>query len=230
MSEGFALLETDRLEDARGKFREALRIKPGSREAAVALEQAETRIRTTGIARLLAEAERLEEEERWAEAKEKYEAVLELDESMTVARRGRDHAATRAGIHDQLEQILAAPNRLFDRDVFEEMSRIHRTLSALSNPGKRLSAQLAALDKALKRADTPVPVRLISDNMTRVTVYKVGDLGTFTSRDLSLRPGHYVAVGRREGYQDERREFFVNPDGPMEPITIQADDRIALGS
>src|SRR5690606_7438940 len=78
MSEGFAMLEADRLEDARRKFQEALRVQPGSREATVAIEQVNTRIRTSGVARLLAEAQRLEEEERWAEAKEKYESVLRL--------------------------------------------------------------------------------------------------------------------------------------------------------
>ena len=72
-------------------------------------------------------------------------------------------------------------------------------------------------------------MRFSSDNLTRVTLYKVGELGYFTSKSLSLRPGNYVAVGRRDGYRDVRVEFFVGPDKAMEPVVVSSNEKIALG-
>jgi hypothetical protein len=49
-------------------------------------------------------------------------------------------------------------------------------------------------------------------------VYRVGKLGRFDVRDLSLRPGTYIMVGSRDGYRDERVEVVVKP-GPQ-PIRV----------
>ena len=72
-------------------------------------------------------------------------------------------------------------------------------------------------------------VSLQSDSLTRVVLYKVGDLGYFISKELLLRPGNYVAVGQREGYRDARVEFFVAPDQPPQPVVVQSREKIALG-
>jgi len=46
----------------------------------------------------------------------------------------------------------------------------------------------------------------VSDNLTEVSVYRVGRLGRFTAQELLLRPGRYTVVGTREGYKDVRQE------------------------
>ena len=45
-----------------------------------------------------------------------------------------------------------------------------------------------------------------------------------------MRPGNYVAVGRRDGYRDVRVEFFVDPDKTMEPVIVSSSEKIALGN
>ena len=40
--------------------------------------------------------------------------------------------------------------------------------------------------------------------------------------------GKYVAVGIRKSYRDIRIEFTVDPDKPLQTITIQAEEEIAL--
>ncbi|MBI2994604.1 MAG: tetratricopeptide repeat protein [Gammaproteobacteria bacterium] len=229
MSVAFGLLEQNQLDQARKGFSEALRIKPGAREALAGLEQAEGGLRANRIDALLSQAKDLETQERWRESQEKYESVLALDAGMSVAQQGKELTATRAGIHDRLEGILAQPARIYDEAVYAETAAFHRKLRGLANPGPTLSRQLASLEGFLNKAVTPVGVQLVSDNLTQVTLHKVGDLGAFTTRKVSLRPGRYVVAGYREGYQDARREFFVDPDKPVEAITIQADQKIALG-
>ena len=78
----------------------------------------------------------------------------------------------------------------------------------------------------LARADVPVPVALQSDNLTHVTIYRVGALGAFAQRSLELAPGSYTVVGTRPGYRDVRREINVMPGAAPQPVVIRCEDRI----
>lgn len=229
MSSGFGFLEQGRLEQAQSAFATALKLKPKSREARNGLEQARQRIVSGKINALLKEAEAAEAREDWQGARAKYEAVLGLDSHLANALEGKRRTGVRLEIHGKLEQILARPSRLFDRAVFDEAKAFHNKLSATAEPGPALSEQLARLGALLSQADTPVQVSLKSDSLTRVVLYKVGDLGYFTSKELLLRPGNYVAVGQREGYRDARVEFFVAPDQPPQAVVVQTREKIALG-
>jgi hypothetical protein len=89
-----------------------------------------------------------------------------------------------------------------------------------------LQKQIATLTDWVARADVPVPVAIESDNVTQVTIYRVGDLGAFGQRSLDLVPGSYTLVGTRPGYRDVRRQINVAPGAPLEPIVIRCEDRI----
>jgi hypothetical protein len=92
--------------------------------------------------------------------------------------------------------------------------------------GPRLIGQRDELSRLLKRAATPLIVQLVSDNVTDVSIYKVGKLGNFSATELTLRPGTYVAVGSRPGYRDVRLEFRVAPEVDMRPIEVRCEERI----
>ena len=78
----------------------------------------------------------------------------------------------------------------------------------------------------MKRAATPLTVSLVSDNVTDVSIYKVGKLGSFETRQLDLRPGTYVAVGSRPGYRDVRLEFRVAPEIEPQPVVVRCEEAI----
>jgi hypothetical protein len=92
--------------------------------------------------------------------------------------------------------------------------------------GPRLEGQRDELSRLLKRAATPVSIELISDNLTSVSIYKVGVLGNFANTRLDLRPGTYVAVGVRPGYRDVRLEFRVAPEIDMKPVVVRCEEPI----
>ena len=230
MSSGFRSMEQGRYAQAQEEFSRALKIKPKSRDARSGLDQAQQRITAEKINGLLKQAETAEQNENWQGAVSAYEAALKLDKNLGNAQEGKRRAALRGEIHDKLEQILAGPERLFDQNAFNEVVGFRDKIQALSETGPVLAGQIARLDRLLKLADKPVTVQLRSDNLTLVTLYKVGELGYFTSKSLSLRPGHYVAVGQRDGYRDVRVEFFVDPDQAMEPVIVSSNEKIALGN
>ncbi len=93
-------------------------------------------------------------------------------------------------------------------------------MTVMPDIGPRLAGQRDELSRLLKRASTPVTVELVSDNMTAVSIYKVGVLGSFGNTRLDLRPGTYVAVGIRPGFRDVRVEFRVAPEIEMTPIEV----------
>ena len=90
----------------------------------------------------------------------------------------------------------------------------------------RIAQQRDELSRLLKRAATPLTVQIVSDNMTDVSIYKVGKLGSFSATELTLRPGTYVAVGSRPGYRDVRLEFHVAPEEDMQPVIVRCEEKI----
>ena len=229
MSSGFGFLEKGQHKQAQTAFSKALELKPKSRDARSGLEQARHRITSANIDSLLKQAKKLEAIEDWQGALSKYEAALSLNSNLANAIEGRERTTTRNEIHNRLEQILTVHSaRLFDPAGFNEATGFYNKILSISEPGPVLTEQLTKLSRLLDKADTPVQVQLKSDNLTKVILYKVGELGYFTSKDLSLRPGSYVAVGHRDGYRDARVEFFVDPDKSMQPVVIQSNEKIAL--
>jgi hypothetical protein len=85
---------------------------------------------------------------------------------------------------------------------------------------------VAAQERALIQARTPVPVRLLSDGRTEVVVLRVGRLGAFREKALDLRPGSYVVVGSRRGYRDARRTLVVEPGRSPEPLLVRCDEAL----
>jgi hypothetical protein len=108
----------------------------------------------------------------------------------------------------------------------QSATRLLLDLTRVSPMGPRLEDQKNTLTRLLKRAATPLGVHLISDSQTEVAIFKVARLGSFQSRELSLRPGVYVAVGSRPGYRDVRIEFRVAPEIEMKPIVVQCEEQI----
>ena len=111
-------------------------------------------------------------------------------------------------------------------EVLRDAENLLEEASQIQPAGARLSRQIEGLSQIVAIASTPIRVALVSDNLTEVTVYKVGRLGAFERRVLELRPGTYTVVGRREGYRDVRRELRVVPGQEIEPLTVRCEEKI----
>ncbi|MEJ2417593.1 MAG: hypothetical protein P8Y45_11820, partial [Exilibacterium sp.] len=166
--------------------------------------------------------------EAWAAAKSAYQKALDLDKSVVNARIGLIRTSTRDDFDSAIESVLKDQLRLADETVYQQAQQLHTEAKAITNPGPRLQKQLQRLERALQLAVAPVTVHLKSDNQTDVTLYKVGNLGNFVKREMTLKPGHYTAVGIREGYRDVRREFSISPGSDIKTIVIQCVEKIAL--
>ena len=66
----------------------------------------------------------------------------------------------------------------------------------------------------------------LTHQLTEVTLYRVGALGTFVSKQVELRPGTYTAIGSRDGYRDVRRTFTVVPGRELPTVSVVCIEQI----
>lgn len=226
MSEGLDALASGDYLAARAAFRMAELLIPESHEPADGLLQVDQGLRLDDINVLEQEALSLERDEHWEAAATTYEEILKVDSNLSFAMDGLAHARDMGALHKRLDKYATDPDKLSIPSVMQEATLLVVEITRMPNIGTRLAAQRDELSQLLKRAVTPIPVALHSDNVTNVSVYRVGNLGNFTSRELSLRPGTYVAVGIRPGFRDVRLEFRVAPELEMQPVVVQCEEQI----
>lgn len=227
MTAALAALERNEFAVSRAALKTAEALRTGSPEVADARRRLALAIQRSRIESHRTKAQALAREERWKEAGEHYAAALAIDSNAAFARVGRDRSLARGRIHDQLDGFLAEPRRLSapgPRDNARRLLAAATDVNRESEP--QLAAKLERLAKAIEIAETPMQVRLQSDNLTDVTVYKVGRFGRFSSRELMLPPGTYVAVGTRDGYRDVRVEFTLNAGQEPAHVVVSCQEKI----
>lgn len=225
MSAGYAALAAVRLEDARREFQAAIPLGGGT-AAREGLQQAEFQIGQQRIGVLLGSADEAERNEDWKRALSQYESALAIDPALGSASAGRDRARTRLALDEALARITAEPGKLANDAARKAAEKLISSASAIPSPGPQLVARIAAARETLTAMRTELPVQLRSDGKTDVIVFRVGSLGSFAEKQLSLLPGDYVAVGRRDGFRDVRVEFSLRPGKPMATVMVQCGQKI----
>ncbi|HEY7514121.1 MAG TPA: hypothetical protein VIC87_06565, partial [Vicinamibacteria bacterium] len=226
ISEGLQALDRRAYAEAREAFARAEAARPGTQAVADGRLRAEEGLKGASLAerrRLGAAAESAED---WRRAIGEYDAALGLEPTVAFALEGRSRAVLRSELDVRLDGYLRRRDRLSSEPVAREAEAALDRARELLPAGPRLTSQVRDLEGALVEARTPVPVRLLSDGRTQVTVLRVGPLGTFTEKALDLRPGSYVVVGTRRGYRDARRTLEVAPGRAPEPLLVKCDEAI----
>ena len=226
MSEGLTALAAGDSAVAKQAFQRALVLSPGAPEAVDGLGRAEENLRLEAISEHRSRAAEFEQKEDWKAALREYEAAFGLDPTIRFAREGRARAEVRSQLAEQLESHIAHPERLSDDDVLDRAEQALDDARATEPSGPVLRRQIEGLAERIAVATTPIRVELVSDNLTEVTVYRVGRLGRFSQQVLDLRPGTYTVVGSRAGYRDVRRRLTVDPSRPPKPLDVRCGEEI----
>ena len=226
MSEGLTSLSEGDYLGARAAFRMANELRPGSPEPADGLLQVDQALRLQSIRSLEQTAIEQKSGEQWEEAIATYEEILELDANLSFAQDGLRQSKDMVALFETIDGYVEDPDSLVSPGRMQQATQTLISMTRISDMGPRLTAQRDELSRLLKRASTPLTVELVSDNATAVSIYKVGRLGTFATRQLELKPGTYVAVGSRAGFRDVRLEFRVAPEIDMQPVVVRCEEPI----
>jgi len=221
MARAYAAIDARHEAEARAALEEARHLKPDDPAIPRALAQLAATTAADQLAGALAQARAAAAAEHWQEALAQYQRALVLDATLVDARQALGVAAERARLDQDLEQLITHPERAYSDAVYAAAQATLQRAQAIPAPGPVLSRQISRVADLLGQAATPVNVLLRSDNLTTVTVYRVGALGNFAERALQLKPGRYVVVGTRTGYRDVRRELNVVPGGAAPVVVIQ---------
>jgi tetratricopeptide (TPR) repeat protein len=224
MSDSLAALDRRQWETALSALDRASKLKPGAPEVADGIARANAGQRREKIEEGIRTAQALEAREAWREAERTYTAVLTIDPESAQALDGQSRAEDRAALDEKIGYHLANPGRLATDKVFSDASAALDEALETVPSGPRLEAQIARLERLLEHVSTPVEVVLESDEMTEVLVYRVGRLGTFSRRQLTLKPGAYTVVGSRSGFRDVRFQLVVTPGSKPEPLVVRCTE------
>ncbi len=230
MSAGYARLGDGDPEGAIAEFERAATLGIRQEEALAAITQTENEIASVQINRLRNQISAAESDERWQEAADSYGEVLAIDPNLTFAIEGFAYAEQRANLDRLLQEALADPERLGEQDVYQFNLDVYYVGLEIENPGPRLSGQLGELRSLLEDSQVPRDVNFFSDNLTQVSLQRVGELGNFEQTTLTLKPGRYVAIGRRSGFREVREEFTVGFGQTPESITVRCEERVIATS
>ena len=226
MSSGYALLESGEPKGAIEAFRRATTLGIREEQALAAITQTENQIANTEINQIRTVITQAEGDEQWQLAVDEYDKVLAIDTNLLFAISGRDYADKRARLDRLLLEGIDNPERFYEDAVFEQILDVYYTGRAIEPPGPVLIRQLDTLQVLLENSQVQIDIQLISDMFTDVTLLRIAELGKFERQSVSLKPGRYVAVGRRAGYREVREEFTVGFGLTPSSVVIRCEERI----
>lgn len=226
MSQGYAAINNKNYPNAIKAFNQAQAIKPNANDTKVALEQAKNKHLQTQVAQHLATANKHEQNEQWQPANDSFDKVIALDPSVIKAKIGVIRTQARAELDTKLQATLDQSERLTDSAAHRHAQGLIQDAQRIKNPGPRLNEQISTIAALLEKLNQPIDVQIKSNNQTLVTLYRVGSLGSFTAKRMSLKPGKYTLVGTRQGYRDVREEFTIAPGKSAPTVTVQCEEKI----
>ena len=244
---GFAALGAGRIDDAREAFEKARAIRPNGSEAAEGLRRVSAEQSTKGFTSLRQKAAGLEAQERWDDAVQVYDQALQADPSLAFAQEGKDRAAARAELSASMQALIDRPEHLASQSGRSQAKALLATANQQSPSGPVLRSQIARLGLLLPDyessawsgtstadagpargdlMDKPVRLSLVSDNATAISIPSIGQFGTFSKRDIELKPGRYTVIGTRDGYREIHRDITIAPGQESQTISVSCSDPI----
>ena len=176
---------------------------------------------------LEARARAAESEERWDEALAAWREAAGLEPTLESARDGLARATPRAELqraHRRAESRSRSGSGTRPAARRRGACSRRRRRRATRASGSRL--RRASSSGIAKAAELPVRLRLESDGQTQVAIYRVGQYGAFSTRDVELLPGRYTVVGTRNGYRDVRREVVLPPGAGAAAVVVRCEEPI----
>jgi len=226
MSRGLAALADGRTQEARKALEQAKSLRPGSREVSDALAQLARDERAEGLQGLTERALAAERAEHWEEARLAWSEALGIEPALVPAREGLDRVVPRVQLEAQVDGLIATPSRLWTEAGRAQARSALASVAESAPPKALLSGKAEKLEAMIEAAETPVSLRLVSDGLTEVVIYRVGRMGAFESREVELLPGRYAVVGTRAGYRDVRREIEIPPGSVPDPVVVRCEEPI----
>ena len=209
----FSALDAGDVATAQIAVEEAVALAPDAPGVQDARAQIEARVLEQKILALKAKAETLKHQEKWKESHVTWLEISALDPDAPWIRDGLAESLRWAVTHEKIMKGLASPTT-------PQTGQWVREFQDRRDWPKGLAKKAEELEVLREAWMTPVPVVIISDGETEVTIPKKGRWQEVFEKQIQLLPGSYVAKGGRLGYRDVRVEFDVPPGAEQIEVRV----------
>jgi len=229
MSRGYISLNKNEFDSAIKFFSQAQKISPELQDPKTAILQSKNQKTQSKISEILHTASLLEKQLKWHSASKQYNKALKIDPSLTAARIGLIRSGSKAELENKLNYIIKNPMRLSNSNVFLEAQNTYKDAIEIQNPDENLINQISKVKNILALSKLPINMEISSDDLTSVSIYRVGNIGHFTSKNMQLKPGEYTFVGSRSGYRDIRKVVTLIPGSKNNKIQVMCIEKVNNG-
>jgi|GEM_PF-585092 len=226
MSDGFEALSANRFTEARKAFQQAANLMPEREAPHDALIQVDVAERNLSLGELSSAAREREAKEDWQGAMDLWHQITQIDDTLSLARSGKQTAESRLKLDNDLNTYISRPELMQNDTGLSSARELVKTAYTIENPGPALKKQMSELSLLINMARIPVPLTIQSDNKTEITIYKVGKFGTFTEKQVELIPGTYTLLGKRAGYMDVRKNIVLTRKRDADSLFLACEEKI----
>lgn len=220
ISEGLRAFRNKDYVTAKTALEKAQALRPYSTEVKQKLVLVNDAIKQQQTDEKLQAARTAETKEQWDKAIKAYNKVLQAAPSLQAAVDGKNRAEKYQKYMKFTQFYLNKPEALHSDKNLAKVKRFLKQAPSISPKGPKLASQIEKLNQLVQKIQIPVAVTIESDKNTEVEIYRVGKLGRFNTKELTLRPGNYTVVGWRNGYKDVRKKISVEPGKPLTATII----------
>lgn len=226
IARGLAALEKSALGTAQVQLSKARQLFPNRTETALLAGQVLELDQALQVERLLNRASSAVQADDWASALDAYRQVEAIRPGNAPAVQGRQTAERLLALLSAVKTHLGAPDRLSSPNVAAQAQELIAQSREAGRLSPHLTARASELQQALERYSRQVPVRIVSDGKTKISVRGVGRVGAVVSKLIHLKPGAYKFEGSRSGYKSEIVQVRVPPDAFDVQVEIVCDEPI----
>lgn len=224
VSKGIEYRDRGDLEEARGSFAAALKIKPKSDLVRELVEDVEIRIANAELESLRSRVQAALNNEDWlASSALLTQLTGKLDDPVAVESQ-LSLVQERIKLEGTVDRLLTYQESGLTRSRRGEI-RDFLSRAAAIDAGVRIGTKVGAIKQLLDEWSTPVLVTLHSDNKTEVRVRPGRSLGKFRSRKVEMLPGSYRISGIRSGYHEVVHEIELKPRQNPMTLTVECRER-----
>jgi len=226
ISAGFASIENRRAEEARNHYREAKRIDPERQELSILSGQLLALEKSLRVQRAVEKANQAVRRDNWQEAKKNYSRAAKDDPENKMVIEGLRRADQVLGLQARISHYFKAPYRLAQDDVLSEARKTVAQAENVSKYSFVIKKQAEELSGLILKLNRLIPVAVISDNKTYVSVRGVGKVGSVSQKIIHLKPGNYTFEGTRDGFKSKLVRVLIPYEQNNFSVRIICDEPI----
>lgn len=213
--------------DAAVEFLEkATALMPGDVQTRNALQDARELQRRQRVDRLIAAGERELKNREWLAARDAFEEALDYEPASQAAQDGLSRAQAQIELEAQLKAILLEAESFERNGELEKALIVLREGRQIADPLGAITEKIKFLEEILAEQSKPQKVTILSDNLTNIQIYHVGDFEPTHQLNLELRPGEYTVVGSRLMYRDVRHTLTVEVGESPKPLEVICTEKL----